>query len=85
VSGTKCGVIMSMSARSGTRCKWRSSTEEDEDVGSEGSEDIIFYGRVMTSEVEEARHEQTMPNEERAEPIELYGGFSAQKINPRPT
>ena len=25
----------------------------------------------MTSEVEEARHEQTMPNEERAEPIEL--------------
>jgi hypothetical protein len=32
---------------------------------------IIFYGRAMTSEVEEARHEQTMPNEERAEPIEL--------------
>jgi hypothetical protein len=31
---------------------------------------IIFCGRAMTSEVEEARHEQTMPNEERAEPIE---------------
>jgi hypothetical protein len=25
---------------------------------------FIFYGRVMMSEVEEARHEQTMPNEE---------------------
>ena len=35
------------------------------------SNQLIFYGRVMMSEVEEARHEQTMPNEERAEPIEL--------------
>ena len=32
---------------------------------------IIFYGRAMTSEVEEVRHEQMMPNEERAESIEL--------------
>jgi hypothetical protein len=35
------------------------------------SNQLIFYGRVMMSEVEEARHEQTMPNEERAEIIEL--------------
>src|ERR1700729_2163002 len=32
---------------------------------------IIFYGRAVTSEVEEVRHEQMMPNEERAESIEL--------------
>jgi hypothetical protein len=32
---------------------------------------FIFYDRAMMSEVEEVRHEQTMPNEERAELIEL--------------
>jgi hypothetical protein len=36
-----------------------------------GVPELIFYGGALTSEVEEARHEQTMPNEERAEPIEL--------------
>jgi hypothetical protein len=42
---------------------------------------IIFYGRAMTSEVEEARHKQTMLNKERAEPIDwVFAGTSAISI-----
>jgi hypothetical protein len=35
-----------------------------------GSAEVVFCSSVIMSKVEEAKHEQTMPNEERVEPIE---------------